>query len=151
MSNFLTGADSAFFIGSTSAAPATYTEAGFEALTFVEAANVESIGDFGAEASLASFTALKGGVRKRKGSANFGSLSVVVGRDVTDAGHIKLSAAADPSEFAPFPMRVEFQDGSSAYFMGLVMSAKTGVGGADNVIMTTFNIEIDTKPLFVAA
>lgn len=151
MAEFMTGADTALKIGTTSTAPATQTKAGYEALTWVEVANVESIGEIGAESAIASFTALKGGVRKRKGSANFGTLTVTVGRDATDAGHIRMVSAADPSEFDPFPIHIQFQDQSSVYCMALVTSYKAGVPGADSVIMSTFNLELDTKPVWVAA
>lgn len=129
--------------------PATMTEAGFKALTYVEVGEVDNIGEYGAESALQSRTRLKDGtVKKRKGPRNFGALPLTLAMVPGDLGQIAMRTAEEDSE--SYPVEVNFPDGTIDYLLGFVMSFKDNIGGAEGgTIMSSSNIEIDTKPIRV--
>lgn len=136
------------FIGpvTTSDDPATYTS-----LTYVEIGEVESIGEFGDEASAITFTSLSDSrVRKLKGARDAGTVAVTVANDPTDAGQ-EDAIDAEKSK-ATFAFKVVAadnpdgteDDGSAFYFGAKIMSARVNPGAANAVITRTFSLGIDT-------
>src|SRR5690606_15599883 len=91
-----TGAGTRISIGArlTSDLPAVQADAItlLEGLTYVEVGEVESVGDYGDEASDVSFTGLSDGrVRHLKGAFDAGVMSIVVGLDAGDAGQVAMA------------------------------------------------------------
>lgn len=133
------------------AAAATITLSGFEAVTFVEVGEIESIGEFGDEAASVTFTALGDRrTRKLKGSFDAGTLALSLGEDITDAGQSDLrEALASDDDYAIKITQADQITPSTGnpttrYFNGKVMSFKTNVGAVDNVIRATVNIGINS-------
>lgn len=130
----------------------------FAALTgWVEIGLVESLGEFGDEASSVPFSSLGDGrVRKSKGVRNAGTLALVVGRDPSDAGQDALIAAeATKNKYA---FRVTYADrltpggtDSIEYFRALVLNKRNNVGNADNIVRRSFSLDIDSEILAVDA
>jgi hypothetical protein len=137
-----------FSIGPTTAAA---NLAAYEALSYTEVKPIESIGEFGDEASVIEFTALGDArVRKRKGVRNAGDLQIVVAEDPLDAGQVAM-IAAQATEFT-YACRVDLNNGADAndtdsafYFHGLVASARLNVGAANEIIRRNFSVLIDTQ------
>lgn len=129
-------------------APATYDATGFAALTWSACGELADLPAFGAEAALATHTPLKTGiVAKRRGSLNYGSVTLTMGLSDTDTGQVILqskgSAAAGTS--ASVSVKVALVNGDIQYFTAQVMSYKTNVGNADAITMAEVTLEIDNS------
>ncbi|MGA0533570.1 iron ABC transporter substrate-binding protein [Hansschlegelia sp. KR7-227] len=143
------------FIGPV-ALPLVDTQAEFAALTpYLEIGMVESVGEFGDEANKVTPSPLgQARVRKAKGVADAGSSRLPsVYHDPLDAGQAAMIACAEPLYRKKRAFKVILRDApdeanytnTAIYFRGLVMSRRRNVGGADNVLRITFNIEIDSN------
>jgi len=109
---------------------------------------------FGAEAALATHTPLKTGiVAKRRGSLNYGSVTLTMALSEVDAGQTILqtkgSAAAGAS--ALVSVKVALVNGDIQYFTAQVMSFKTNVGNADAITMAEVTLEIDNSVVKVSS
>lgn len=136
------------YIGPVNSAAAD--ETAYSALSYVEIGEVESIGEFGDQASTIEFTSLADArVRKRKGVRNAGDLNIVVANDPRDAGQLDM-VEAEATEFT-YAFKVVVADAPDAndtdstfYFRGLVASARLNVGAANDIVKRTFVVLIDS-------
>ena len=146
MSNVRTSAGSTLAI--TAAPPATYTEAGFAALTFKSVSEITDLGEFGREYAKVEHKPLANRrVVKRKGSFDEGAMSLSLGRDMEDEGQLALRAASNSD--ASYSYRITLQDGTKFYFSAQCMSFKTRIGGVDDITGATTSLEIDNDILEV--
>ena len=150
-SNVFTSTGTSFAL--VAALPATYDQAGFEALTFVDVAEVTDLGEFGAVYNKVDHSALeRRNIVKRKSMVDYGSVSVQLGRDPSDAGQALLIAGADGvSRDDVFSISVTLQDGSVSYFTSQIYSYTTNVGAGDQIVGSTVQLEIDNEIIEVAA
>ena len=135
-------------------APATYNEAGFEALTWSLCGELAELPAFGAEAALATHTPLKTGiVAKRRGSLNYGSVALTMAVSDADTGQTVLQDAAEAAAGtdAQVSVKVVLVNGETQYFTAQVMSYKVNVGNADAITMAEVTLEIDNSVVKVAA
>lgn len=152
--SFASASGSKFYIGSQTT-DATDQQAEFEADSYLQVGEVETIGAFGDEAALVTFTSLADArVRKRKGSKNAGSIQLSCAYDADDAGQDAMEAA-EASQL-PYNFKVEFNDAeagettpSTFYFRGLVMSKNFDGVTNDSIIMRNFTVEIDSAVIEV--
>jgi hypothetical protein len=95
MTDFSTGAGATFSL--VAAAPATYDEAGYEALTFVEVGKLVDIGDIPSRVyQVVEQQYLKtAGTDKAKGGYNLGSQTIRATIDDSDAGQALLDTATN--------------------------------------------------------
>lgn len=137
------------YIGSQNSDPDTVL-ADYQADSFIEVAEVESLGDFGDESGDITFTSLSDArVKHLKGPRDAGSMPIVVGDDMTDAGQTAMEAAeASPLDFT---FKVVLNNaitvggsGSEHYFIGKVMSKKRAVGSATDVTKKNFTVGINS-------
>jgi hypothetical protein len=129
--------------------PATYDPSGYAAVTgWQTVAHVNDLGDFGADATLITYTSLGQRIKgKLKGSIDQGSSSVSLHRVISGAGQA-LMRTAQASDLS-YSFRVTIQDGTKFYFTGKVMSFITKVGGVDNILGATAKLEIDSATVEV--
>jgi hypothetical protein len=74
--------------------PATFNEAGYDALTWTVIGNIEDGGEHGREYAEVTFNPIDTrGTRKYKGSFNEGSKTLSIAYDGADAGMVLLKAA----------------------------------------------------------
>lgn len=135
---------------SIGAAPASYNQAGFEAVTYTEIGEITDIGEFGKEYNLVTHNPV--GNRqtfKRKGSYNTGQLTLSMARVPSDAGQSDLIDARDSDDSYSF--KVVLQDGTALYFTGQVMKYTTNVSGVDSITAASVTVEIDSDVIEVAA
>lgn len=132
------------YIGS--ALPSTYDVAGYDALTWTEVGMIESIGEFGPESSIGSFTPIGTGIAcKFMGTTDNGEISLTIAKTSTDTGLQTLIAAQGATSSTA--MKVELSEvGTSTVghttlakhtrymFPGLVKSASTSIGTGDDVV-----------------
>ena len=129
-------------------APATYDATGFAALTWSACGQLSDLPAFGAEAALATHTPLKTGiVEKRRGSLNYGSVTLTMALSDADTGQVILAAkgAAIAGANASISVKVALVNGDIQYFTAQVMSFKTNVGNADAITMAEVTLEIDNS------
>lgn len=111
---------------------------------------VESLGEFGDQASPITFASL-GDARmiKLKGVRDAGTLAIVCGYDGEDAGQLAAVAAEESS--SNFRFRIVLNDEptseyspSTFYFAGQVLSRAVNVADVNSVTKRTFNVAINT-------
>lgn len=125
--------------------PSTHDYAGYFALSYTEIGGVEKIGTAGAAYAKVDFQPLKGGVQKRKGSADYGALTLSLAHDDNDAGQTILRAASDDTSSKLYVFRVVYPTGAIRYFRGRVFGYPENIDGADTMLMVTPTIEISTR------
>ncbi len=144
-SKAMTSATTKIYIGA--AQPTTYDEAGFEAVTWTEIGEVTSIGQLGGTNSVITHIPLGTSVVvKRTGSTNYGTLDLQ-GARCDDTGIAALRAAFDSKLSKPFKVVYPPTLGEVDYFTGVVTSATTNVGNADQILGFAANVDIDNTIL----
>jgi len=137
------------FLSVSAATPATFDAAGYVALTWAEVGEASEVPEFGAAYSAVTFTPLKTGiVNKFHGELNYGSITIPLGYDSTNAGQVILIAALASKSAISF--RETRSDGTIRYIMGKVMSFPRGQS-VGSVNMASCNIEFTTADVEVAA
>lgn len=124
--------------------PATFNQAGFEALAFTEIGEVTTVdGNVGRTYNLVTRNPLKTrGTVKKKGSFNSGSITIPLAIDRDDAGQtIAKAALVDDDAYA---FCITEPDGTKVYFQGLVTAFPTTYAGVDNILSGTITVEITT-------
>lgn len=146
----------------TTAVHSNQTE--YEADTYTEIEQVESVGAFGDNFAEVTFTGLSDGrVQKKKGSANAGNVTITCAFDVTAhgsplGGQGILNAAAEDTGSSDYNFKVVFNDlqgspegATTRYFSGQVASFEESLDGADTIVMVSSEVRINTAILKVAA
>jgi hypothetical protein len=133
--------------------PATYTEAGFGALTFTDVGEVTNLGEFGGTAQITQHIPLATGiVAKRKGSIDYGTAALQIGKLIGDAGQVILKDGFDGDEaYSVHSFEITDEAGNIAYFTGLIGSFTTVYNDANTVTAVNCNVELDNKVIEVAA
>lgn len=158
MTDIFATAGSKFYIGQAKAAQSTnFVVADFAAQSWVEVTMVETIGAFGDEASSITFDSIgQSRTYKLKGNRNAGDISLVTAIKYSDQGQATLRGAETTSNNYAF--KVLFNDmpsggtsGSIRYFVGLVMSAREQLDGANNVMKLNVTIAVNSNIVRVNA
>lgn len=133
----------------------TYADlAAYEAITWVEIGEVETLGDFGDSVGVATFTALANRrVRKFKTTYDAGTMSLTVGDDASDVGQQDVELAL--YDDGDFPFKVVYNDqitavtgnGTTLYFQGKVINGARNVGDVENIIRRSYDVGINTEIL----
>jgi hypothetical protein len=144
----ITAAGSRLYI--SNALPATYTKAGFEALTWTEVGEVTEIPSFGKVYNIVTFNPL--GDRqtiKRKGSYDNGEMDIPYAYDVNDdAGQVILQAAVDSDNSYSFKVDIKEDPVlKSVYFTAQATSSPITVGSVDAIVMKNTTLAIDNDVL----
>lgn len=148
MSNVQTSAGTTFALSAD--APATYDAAGYSALTYIEVGEVTNIPEFGGSYQLVTHEPLASrDVIKRKGSLNHGSITLQIGKDISDTGQELLKTAYGEDEVYSF--EITLQDGTVQYSTGQVFSYNTNVGNSNQITGISCQIEFDTEIIEVEA
>jgi hypothetical protein len=153
--NLNTAAGCRFFIGSKTGAD-TQTE--YEADTYIAVGEIEDLGEFGDTFSSVTFTSLEDGrVRKYKGTADAGDLTLTVGLDNGDAGQNAVKTAHKDRSKGDYNIKMTLNDGdpdatpvirpTTFYMRGKVMNNTVAPGAADNVIRRNITIGINSDIL----
>jgi len=131
-------------IGISASTPATFNEAGYEALVFTNIGNIEDGGEHGREYAEVTFNPIDTrGTQKYKGSFNEGNKTLSIGYDSDDAGMVLLKAAlASDNDYS---FEVEYPNGDIDWFQAKVMSLTKAIGGVDSIRMATVTLAITTN------
>lgn len=158
------GANSKIYIAvENGSVPANQTA--YEALTWVEIEQTESIGEFGDSTAAVTFTGLGDArVQKLKGSSDAGTLSIVMAfNELADGspqtGQYLLLQASEDTTPNNYAFKVTYDDASTGsplgtdttrYFAGQVGTFVEGVSGADDIIRVSSEIRINSAIVRVA-
>lgn len=153
--NLNTAAGCRLFIGGKTGAD---TETKYKADTYVEVGEIEDLGEFGDTFSSVNFTSLKNGrVRKYKGTADAGDLTLTVGLDNGDAGQNAVKTAHKDRSKGDYNIKITLNDGdpdaspaispTTFYMRGKVMNNTVAPGAADNVVRRNITIGINSDIL----
>ena len=150
----ITSAGSTLYIADDGALPATFDEAGYEALTWVKVGMITELPEFMPSATINSVMILDDRIPlKTKGSTDPGDMTVPMVRDVTDAGQaiIKVASRDDRSYSWKIETSSDFTPttGHPLTFYG---TAKIGgysvvIGGVDNTVMSNVPFALDRMPV----
>lgn len=108
--------------------PATFTEAGYEAMTWVNIVGLVSIGELGDDNEAITVPDLTAGrIRTLKGAATGTTVAValrapIAGEVITGQTNVRAAAAATTG--AEYSFRITDASGNSEYVSGVVMSFK---------------------------
>lgn len=127
-------------------APASYDEAGYSALDPALIGEVTNVGEFGKEFATVSHMALqRRAASKRKGAFDSGSVTPTVALSRQDAGQDVVEVALERR--SPVFFRITLQDSTIYWFSGVVLAFPIGVNGADDVVVATINIDVESTPI----
>lgn len=134
-------------VSAAHATPATYDATGFGALTYTVIGEVTNLGEFGGSAQITNHTPLATGVvAKRKGSIDYGTMAMQIGKDVSDAGQILLKAGFDgANKYDQHSFKIVDANGDISYFTGLIGSFTKVFNDANTVAGVNCNIELDAE------
>lgn len=119
---------------------------GLAALTYVEVKGVETLGEIGPQSQDSTFTPLAGpNVKHLKGARDNGITTTTCARLPLDPGQIAMKAAeATKFEYAVKIVMADAADNNDTdtviYVRGPIMSARNGIGGANDVTKVTFGV-----------
>lgn len=152
MADIFATSGSKLYVGQSLATKSTnFVVADFNTQSWVEVGFVETIGAFGDEASSVTFDSIgQSRTYKLKGNRNAGDLAVVCAINYTDQGQATLRGAETvPNNYA---FKVAFNDMPSGgstpslrYFIGLIMTAREQLDGANNVMKLNTTIAINSN------
>ncbi|MEM1142727.1 MAG: phage tail tube protein [Pseudomonadota bacterium] len=144
-----TGSNVTAEIGTTAAAA---DAAAYATDTYVIIGGTESVSEYGDSSAEVTFTgASEGRTQKLKGARDAGNVTISMGFLAGDAGQAALAAAEADDSSANYNFRITYSDGEVRYFSGQVASLRENPGGANNVLMLTSEIRINTAITKVAA
>ena len=136
------------------ALPATYDADGYDAVSWTEIGMVESVGEYGADSSIGTYTPIGTGVAcKYMGTTDFGEISLTIA-DTSDSGLAALKAHRGDTAYLPF--KIEFSEvgatteGHSVpakhrrhMFIGLTKSYRHNIGSGDDVSRVNASIVLN--------
>ena len=132
-------------ISISAAKPATYNEAGYEAVTtWAKVGEITDGGSHGRTYNEVTHGPIDTrGTQKFKGSFNEGTKTLQLALDSSDAGQliVKQALASDDS----FSFKVEYQGGDVDYFQALVLSFQKATAGVDSIRSATVQLSLTTS------
>lgn len=127
--------------------PATNDEPGFVALTYTTIADVVNFGEAGATvAEILHQPVDTRVVEKFKGSINYGTRTVTMGKNITDAGHVMLIAGTDGVTVDTIhSLKIEESNGQIEYAQVRIMTYTRNHGSIDQIIGATTTLSLTNK------
>jgi len=124
--------------------PATFTEAGYGALTLTAIGQITDAGQHGRVYNVVTHNPIGSrGTQKFKGSFNEGQKVLTIGIDDDDAGQTLAIAALNSDN--DYSFEVAYQDGSLDYFQAKVVGFQKSMTGVDTMLTATLTLEITTS------
>lgn len=132
-------------IGISSGVPQAITAEGLAQLEYLPIGKIKNAGEFGKQFQLITSQYLtERGEGKRKGTWNAGQLPLQVDR-ISTAGQEKAEEALDSD--ADYFFRIKLQSGKTFYVMGLVTAFRTSIGGPNENVSGTIQVELNPMTL----
>lgn len=126
----------------SAAAPATFDQVGYEALTWTGSGEVMNFGEQGAETEVVTYTLVcSNQTKKRLGTTNEGQQTFEAIFDSVNPAQVILEDGR--SNGTPVSVRVSYSDGDVVYYQAYVTSNKRSSGGASDLIKLNTTVEIE--------
>lgn len=137
----------------SAALPATYDEAGFDALTWIEVVDVVNIGAGGGTAAVQEYVPLKTGRAVRKaGAITYADRAIQAGKHRNNAGHELLKDYFDGDEQGEIlSHRIVYPGGDTESFTGTVSSFAGDTLEANTFIFDTITITPNERSIDASA
>lgn len=130
--------------------PATFDQAGYEALTFSEVTGVSSLGEFGPAYEILNHTDVNNGITKKAhGALNYGDPALQYRIVDADAGQGIITTALNTR--ATISVKIERPSGLAQYVQAIVSSAPDSEANAAATRLRSSNINITSSIVEVAA
>lgn len=150
-----TAGKSKIYVGSTSNTAPSLAE--YEADSYIEIGQLQDLGEFGGEASAVTYTTIADRyTHKLAGTIDSGTLELICARSPADPGQIILKGAV--TEHLKRRFKVVLNDAPDSngtpsvfYFWAVTRSARSTYGDGNEVITTTFVVDIDGEILEIEA
>ncbi|MCW1431404.1 hypothetical protein [Novosphingobium sp. JCM 18896] len=125
----------------SAAAPATYTEAGYEALTFTTVGEVTDLGEIPSRVyELVTHQPIgERGMRKAKGGYSIGSQTIVYALDADDAGQTLVDTATNSDTV--YSVKISHPLLGDIYARALVMGGPKSYGDVNTVATRSVTLE----------
>lgn len=135
----------------SAALPATYDEAGFEALTWTKISEISNLGAIGGTNSVQQHRPIDTGVVvKIAGSTDYGTAEVTMARHAgTDVSLLQTAFR----NRAVISLKVVYPAalGEIEYFTGIVTTNVTTVGGSDSILELRTTVDVNNEVITVEA
>lgn len=154
----VTSAGAKIYVVDSAGLPATFDEAGYEALTYVECGYITEIPEFGESYNINTLSILGSRiVIKAKGSVDPGQMTLPMVRVPSDAGQTILNAAR--ADDRSYTFKVTISDDftpitghpTTLYFTGKISGYPMNIGGVDGFVMANVTIALDRIPVISVA
>lgn len=137
-----TSAGTTLFVSASN--PATFDEAGYDALSWTEVGEITNMGTFGRAYNLVTHNPIGNrSTQKFKGAFNEGSMQMSLGLDTDNAGQIIMKAASTSDN--DYSFRVTTQNGDEYFFQAKVMTWMVNVGSVDQITAAECTLELTTN------
>ena len=129
--------------------PATYDQAGFDALVYTVVGEVVDFGEIASEYETVTHNPVDTRrTQKLKGNVNDGTYTAQLGKDPSDAGQLIVLDGYDGANVDVIHShKIEFQDGTIQYRIGKIYSYTTNIGSGNQVLGAAVKIEVENKML----
>ena len=126
---------------------------GYPSLSYTEVGEVIDLPEYGPTVQVVESNPLKTGITEKfKGFINYGSQSMGLEYDSSDAGQAILrEAVVGTTKNDPHSVKIEYQDGSVDYYACRVFSYTKAPGSANSMVGSTVQVEINTPVIEVPA
>lgn len=133
-------------VGVVLGVPATYDEAGYTALTFIEAGEITDIGEIGGQADVSSYDRMSDGIKQKlPGVIDYGSTTLEMAHEVDDLGQIALAAGFDgANKGLEHSFALTDSEGAVVWFTSKIFSRTKNYGSTGDIILSSVDIEINT-------
>lgn len=128
-------------IGLSASAPATYNQAGYEALTFTTLGEVTDLGEIPARIYelVTHQTIAERGLRKAKGGYQLGAQTITYALDASDAGQTLVDTAA--SSDTVYSVKIDHPTLPTIYARALVMGGPKSYNDVNSVATRSITLE----------
>lgn len=129
----------------STATPATFTEAGYAALSWVEVNGFSNAGEIGDTQEVQNFDSLKDGRIKYRGIADPGQIDAAMADLPADPGQVILKAAFAAGRGSAgelISIHIEGPDGTGTYAQTMVAGWRRVYGGANDIQMRNATLPI---------
>jgi hypothetical protein len=130
-------------------APAAYTTAGYEALSWTEVGEVANVPAFGGSATVTEFIPIATGVvNKKKGSINYGDITVPMAQRLDDSGQAVLKSGFDgANRRQTHSFKLANPEIGVVYFTAEISGYTYNYGDANAITQNEVSLAIKTQPI----
>jgi len=149
MSTSVASVNTGATIGVSSALPATFDAAGYNALTFTSVGEVVDVGELAKVWAMVNHQSVSRQFpQKLKDTYDIANVTMTLARDFDDAGQVIIAAGLDATTCYSF--KITLPSGDTAEFTALIVKSGLGAVASGAVSTTMIELGVDAESLFEA-